>query len=86
MTIEPLRVAMTEVELQPADGRHGEAPPPTSDAPADAVDREPALPYAKILVAGFSFFCAGANDGTLGPLIPYILATFGIGTGEVAIM
>lgn len=45
-----------------------------------------AVPRFKLLVAGFSLFCAGANDGTLGPLIPYIINTFHIGTGEVAIM
>ncbi|KAK6857025.1 hypothetical protein PG995_007212 [Apiospora arundinis] len=45
-----------------------------------------AVPRFKLLVAGFSLFCAGANDGTLGPLIPYIINTFHIGTGEVAII
>lgn len=82
---EPQRIAMIELELQ-SDSRHGEAPPSASDGPADAVGREPAFPHAKVIVAGFSFFCAGANDGTLGPLVPYILTTFKIGTGEVAIM
>lgn len=85
MAAEPQGIAMAELELQ-SDGRHGEAPPSASDAPAGAVDREPAFPYAKVVVAGFSFFCAGANDGTLGPLIPYVLSTFKIGTGEVAVM
>ncbi|KAH6658350.1 major facilitator superfamily domain-containing protein [Truncatella angustata] len=40
----------------------------------------------KLVVAGFSFFCAGVNDGTLGPLIPRMLTTFQIGTGEIAII
>ena len=49
--------------------------------------REPSTtPVFKLCVAGFSFFCAGVNDGVLGPLIPYIIRSFGIGTGEVAIM
>lgn len=59
---------------------------PMEEAPADAVEVEPGTPASKLIVAGFSFFCAGVNDGTLGPLIPYILATFKIGTGEVAAM
>jgi hypothetical protein len=71
----------TEVELQPV-------PPAevTTEAPIDAVDREPSTPIFKLGVAGFSFFCAGVNDGTLGPLIPYMLSTFKIGTGEISIM
>ncbi|KAI1175508.1 major facilitator superfamily domain-containing protein [Nemania sp. FL0916] len=52
----------------------------------EAVSREPATPFLKLIVAGYSFFCAGVSDGTLGPLIPYILSTFRIGTGEIAII
>lgn len=99
----------------------------------DVVDRQPATPVLKLLVAGYSFFCAGISDGTreyypepiffvsfsqsrtrgffihdpkyqdgrlygmlvrgdadagvtVGPLIPYILSSFHIGTGEIAIM
>ncbi|KAI1262241.1 MFS general substrate transporter [Xylariaceae sp. FL1019] len=68
-------------------------PPPVKDPEAssgqdvvgnEAVDCEPATPFHKLIVAGYSFFCAGVNDGFLGPLIPYILSTFKIGTGEVA--
>ena len=44
------------------------------------------IPKLKLLTAGFSFFCAGVDGSTLGPLIPYILRSFTIGTGEVAIM
>ncbi|KAJ0117815.1 MFS general substrate transporter [Diaporthe amygdali] len=43
-------------------------------------------PWLKIFGVGFSFFCAGINDSTLGPLIPYLLTSFSIGTGEVAIL
>ncbi|KAH7033276.1 major facilitator superfamily domain-containing protein [Microdochium trichocladiopsis] len=71
--------------LQPA--KDSEAPAQPSSPAPDAVSVEQvATPVAKLLVAGFSFFCAGANDGTLGPLIPYIIASFRIGTGEVAII
>ncbi|KAI1351726.1 major facilitator superfamily domain-containing protein [Xylaria sp. FL0043] len=55
-------------------------------AESEAVDREPVTPFLKLLVAGYSFFCAGVSDGTLGPLIPYILSSFHIGTGEIAII
>ncbi|KAF2972695.1 hypothetical protein GQX73_g1009 [Xylaria multiplex] len=53
---------------------------------SEAIDREPATPFLKLIVAGYSFFCAGVSDGTLGPLIPYILSSFHIGTGEIAII
>ncbi|KAI1330076.1 major facilitator superfamily domain-containing protein [Xylariaceae sp. FL0255] len=51
-----------------------------------AIEQETPTPVLKLLVAGYSFFCAGVNDGTLGPLIPYFLSSFKINTGEVAIV
>lgn len=44
------------------------------------------VPIFKVFTGGFSFFCAGVDGGTLGPLIPYIIKSFTIGTGDVAIM
>lgn len=40
----------------------------------------------KIVAAGFSFFFAGTNDGSLGPLVPYILRTYHVGTQYIALM
>jgi hypothetical protein len=40
----------------------------------------------KIVAAGFSFFFAGTNDGSLGALTPYILRTYHVGTQYVALM
>ncbi|UPX20633.1 uncharacterized protein EKO05_0010861 [Ascochyta rabiei] len=37
-----------------------------------------------MFACGYSFFISGVNDGTLGPLIPYILNSFKISTGQVA--
>ncbi|KAI1824681.1 MFS general substrate transporter [Xylaria intraflava] len=51
-----------------------------------SIHREPATPFFKLIVAGYSFFCAGVGDGTLGALVPYILSSFHIGTGEIAII
>lgn len=31
---------------------------------SEVVDRQPATPVLKLLVAGYSFFCAGVSDGT----------------------
>jgi hypothetical protein len=41
---------------------------------------------AKTVAAGFSFFFAGTNDGSLGALTPYILRTYDVGTQYVALM
>lgn len=43
-------------------------------------------PYLKLVCAGFSFFYAGTNDGTIGPLLPYILRRYNISTGLVTVM
>ncbi|KAF2475410.1 MFS general substrate transporter [Lindgomyces ingoldianus] len=40
----------------------------------------------KIIAAGFSFFFAGTNDGSLGALTPYILRTYHVGTEYIALI
>lgn len=57
--------------------------PSDSQAPAQA---SPSIPKLKVLAAAFSFLCAGIDGATLGPLLPYVIKSFTIGTGEVAIM
>ncbi|OTB16851.1 hypothetical protein K445DRAFT_316344 [Daldinia sp. EC12] len=80
---------MTEIGGAPVKDAEASTPA-EGDSPAEEADgvvsSEPATPFLKLIVAGYSFFCAGANDGTLGPLIPYIISSFRIGTGEIAIM
>jgi fucose permease len=44
------------------------------------------LPRLKLLSAGLSFFVAGTNDGSMGPLLPHILQDYHIGTSLVAIL
>jgi hypothetical protein len=44
------------------------------------------IPKLRLAAAGFSFLCAGIDSATLGPLLPYIIQSFTIGTGEVAAM
>ncbi|KAF9881257.1 putative mfs transporter protein [Colletotrichum karsti] len=63
-------------------------PSPTDHASpqAEAPESNTKTPVLKIVVSGYSFFISGVNDGTLGPLIPYILKGFRVGTGEIAIM
>ncbi|KAL2404012.1 Cutinase transcription factor 1 beta [Exophiala dermatitidis] len=40
----------------------------------------------KLVCAGFSFFFAGTNDGTTGPLLPYMLHEYNISTGLVTVI
>lgn len=40
----------------------------------------------KPLSISYAFFCAGINDGSLGPLIPYLLRTYSIQTSFVSIV
>jgi hypothetical protein len=44
------------------------------------------LPYLKMFSAGYSFFVAGINDGSLGPIIPYLLREYKISTGTVSLV
>ena len=78
----PVEYELREIRKQVSPARSQ----PESQNGSGSAQPPPSSPWLKLLVAGFSFFCAGVNDGTLGPLIPYILASFSIGTGEVAIM
>ncbi|MCJ1258271.1 hypothetical protein MMC24_006102 [Lignoscripta atroalba] len=63
-----------------------------SDPPLNAISaEEPTTPLTrsvklKLISACFSFFVAGVNDGSLGPLIPYILRAYGISTGFVTVV
>ncbi|KAL5332582.1 major facilitator superfamily domain-containing protein [Aspergillus crustosus] len=46
----------------------------------------PRLLLLKLISAGFSFFVAGVNDGSLGALIPYIRQEYDIDTNMVSIV
>jgi hypothetical protein len=37
----------------------------------------------KVLSAGFSFFVAGVNDGSIGALLPYVLREYDVSTAVV---
>ncbi|KAH8429378.1 uncharacterized protein LDX57_007042 [Aspergillus melleus] len=49
---------------------------------------EPAPPrlLLKLVSAGFAFFVAGLNDGSLGALIPYIRESYHIDTNLVSVV
>lgn len=62
--------------------------PPGDSQPGPEMQQQskPMIPKFQIAAAGFSFFCAGVDGATLGPLLPYIIQSFTINEGEVAIM
>ena len=40
----------------------------------------------KLICADFSFFYAGTNDGTIGPLLPYILRRYKVDSALATVM
>ena len=40
----------------------------------------------KLLSAGFSFFVAGTNDGSIGALLPYIIQYYNVNTSLIAVL
>lgn len=63
-----------------------EEQPPALNATAAIVPLELTGPVIlKVVSAAFCFFNAGVNDGSIGALIPYILRSYHISTGWMAI-
>jgi hypothetical protein len=56
--------------------------------PLEVETPHPQIPrlYLKLISAGFSFFVAGINDGSLGSLIPYIRQGYHINTNLIAVV
>lgn len=64
---------------------------PVSTAEQDEQDALSATKYDRITIlrllsAGFSFFVAGVNDGSIGALIPYFMREYEINTTTVSSM
>lgn len=66
---------------------------PTNAAPAYVEstseppnDQRHAHQNLKLFSAGFSFFVAGTNDGSMGALIPYIIQDYNINTSLIAVL
>jgi hypothetical protein len=52
----------------------------------DSVPPLDKITLLRLICSGYSFFCAGVNDGSLGPLIPYLLSTYDLNTNRVSIV
>ncbi|PLB53598.1 MFS general substrate transporter [Aspergillus steynii IBT 23096] len=68
--------------LQARGSLQGESDPRVEE---EAPTPEP-TPYLKIFSAGFSFFVAGVNDGSLGSVIPHLMRSYEIDTNMVSIL
>lgn len=55
-----------------------------AEAPTPADRRDCRATYLKIISAGFSFFVAGVSDGSIGPLVPYIIRDYDVDTAIVS--
>lgn len=90
--LEPARV-VEPIELQSfhdstrRESRRSSANNPSpvpQDAPeGDGLDGATVL---KLMAAAFSFFMSGISDGSIGPLIPYIIREYNLSTAIVSIM
>lgn len=82
-TTTQLEPAGTEAhELAEAPGRPLGSTPPEDDDPRDTkLDRKAVM---KLASAGFCFYVAGVNDGSVGALVPYVIREYGINTAIVS--
>jgi hypothetical protein len=74
-----------DIELGPGDHEGG---PPATVAHSSINIPASEIPHAtpKLLSAGFSFFVAGTNDGSIGALIPYMIESYKIDTSLIAVL
>ena len=81
--------ADVELPIQNPEGTF-EAPivNPATPGPALGASEPEPVPRQtwKLFSAGFSFFVAGVNDGSMGALLPYILKEYHIGPSFIAIL
>lgn len=75
----------TSIELPSRKEGDVETTPPDAQS---STPQSPAIPGRKLKLssAGFSFFVAGTNDGSMGALLPYMLQDYHIGTSFIALM
>lgn len=88
-TAKPLEQADVELQIQSQESRAAaqtENPAASSVIPATVDSVNVPRKTWKLFSAGFSFFVAGVNDGSMGALLPYMLKEYHIGTSFIAIL
>lgn len=56
---------------------------PRDDGTAEGAKFDRAT-YFRLISAGFAFFVAGVNDGSIGALVPYIIRDYDVDTAIVS--
>ena len=84
----PLETLSEPCSRQQEEARKCQVAPGTEPLPepADSQSTQTPLPVLKLISSVFSFFVAGANDGCLGSLIPYMLESYNIGSSLIAVL
>ena len=88
-TAKPLEQADVELQIQDQESRAAaqtKNPAASSVIPATVDSVNVPRKTWKLFSAGFSFFVAGVNDGSMGALLPYMLKEYHIGTSFIAIL
>lgn len=78
VTATQLEQGSTSERFELADNEH------TSTAAPPETPKLDRATYLKIASAGFSFFVAGVNDGSIGALVPYVIRDYGVNTAIVS--
>ncbi|TEA10612.1 Bypass of stop codon protein 6 [Colletotrichum sidae] len=61
--------------------------PPVVEPPSEPVNEKIGrAALLKLIAAGFAFFVSGVNDGSVGPLLPYMIRDYNISTAVVSII
>ncbi|TDZ48357.1 Bypass of stop codon protein 6 [Colletotrichum trifolii] len=61
--------------------------PPVVEPPSEpANEKIGRAALLKLIAAGFAFFVSGVNDGSVGPLLPYMIRDYNISTAVVSII
>ncbi|TVY23261.1 Bypass of stop codon protein [Lachnellula hyalina] len=79
-------IELPERQPQPEESISNEAPTIRKSTNSPEPPSPPPHQLLKLLSAAFSFFAAGANDGSLGSLIPYILSTYSISPSYISLV
>lgn len=80
VTATQLEEGKTSERFELADNEHEHA----SNAPPPENPKLDRATFLKIISAGFSFFVAGVNDGSIGALVPYVIRDYGVSTAIVS--
>lgn len=74
-------IELTDLALRSSHEEAGPRETQPEEGPNEGLSK---LAYLRLISAGFSFFVAGTNDGSIGALIPYVIREYNISTAIVS--